>query len=196
MRVIFTDKPRVICYKDLWTSMIAYLFKQTQRQCYWIPLTTHQRCYSDVSVSCCSWCCCEFYYSSGTSFGGKIKTRLKILIRRLIEINYFEEMQHSKYIHHSIRCHFPSNCSRVAIHKFHLSLVMDELFDMTDRLCIIFSQVTVKSAADSRCLSSALLCASWLYVYVTEVEFLWHKEREGLWRWDELYSDNKSSSCH
>ena len=27
-------------------------------------------------------------------FGGEIKIRLKMLIARLIEINYFEEMQH------------------------------------------------------------------------------------------------------
>ena len=52
LRAIFTGKPRIICYNDLWTSMIAYLSKQTQHQSSWIPLIAHQ---SDVNASCCSW---------------------------------------------------------------------------------------------------------------------------------------------
>ena len=55
LRVRFTDKPRWMRYKDLCTSMIAYLSKQVQHQSCWIPLMTHRRRCSDVNVSCCSW---------------------------------------------------------------------------------------------------------------------------------------------
>ena len=76
--------------------MIAYLSKQTQHQRSGISLMTHQGRYTMSTPAAAAGSNDTVVNSMAQElvFGGEIKIRLKILIWRLIEINYFEEMQY------------------------------------------------------------------------------------------------------